>query len=156
MGKDSKIQWTDDTFNPWWGCEKVSPACAHCYAESWAKRTGHEVWGRGVPRIHWVIAGGESGPGARPMHPEWARGLRDQCVAAGVPFFFKQWGEWAPFMHSTRDAAVMSCLHVDGRQSPGREWHDAPEGTAMMCRVGKKAAGRLLDGREWSEFPTTA
>ena len=48
------------------------------------------------PKVDWVIVGGESGPGARPMHPEWARSLRDQCEAAGVPFLFKQWGEWAP------------------------------------------------------------
>src|SRR6185437_3945123 len=53
-----------------------------------------EANGESTSRIDWVICGGESGPGARPMHPEWARSVRDQCVAAGVPFFFKQWGEW--------------------------------------------------------------
>lgn len=74
--------------------------------------------------IHWVIAGGESGPGARPMHPDWARALRDQCQAAGVAFLFKQWGEWASDSH-------------------------------VVARVGKKAAGRRLDGREWNEFPVT-
>ena len=56
----------------------------------------HEIEGISYPTIDWVIAGGESGPGARPMHPNWARSLRDQCAAAGVPFLFKQWGEWAP------------------------------------------------------------
>ncbi len=45
MARDSRIEWTDHTFNPWWGCSKVSPACAHCYAETWAKRTGHDLWG---------------------------------------------------------------------------------------------------------------
>lgn len=45
MGKNSKIEWTHHTFNPWWGCVKVSPACKHCYAETWARRVGHNVWG---------------------------------------------------------------------------------------------------------------
>jgi len=79
------------------------------------------------PKIDWVIVGGESGSHARPMHPQWARDLRDRCMAAGVPFFFKQWGEWKP--------GDGDCV---GQQS---------------YRVGKKAAGRLLDGREWNEIP---
>jgi protein gp37 len=73
--------------------------------------------------IHWVICGGESGSQARPMHPDWARSLRDECQAAGVPFLFKQWGEYAPNTASD------------------------------MIKVGKHKAGRLLDGREWNEFP---
>lgn len=89
-------------------------------------------------RLHWVIAGGESGPGARPMHPDWARSLRDQCQAAEVPFFFKQWGE---YLH-----AHPSELHL----SPGPL---ADFQGLKLQRVGKKAAGRLLDGREWSEYP---
>lgn len=89
--------------------------------------------------LHWVICGGESGPGARPMHPDWARSLRDQCLAAGVPFFFKQWGEWAPD-RSLDDGPLFV--------GPNNEFADSP-----MQRVGKKDAGRLLDGREWSEFP---
>lgn len=83
--------------------------------------------------INWVIAGGESGHHARPMHPDWARSLRDQCQAAGVPFLFKQWGECAPY---------------DGAIAPIR-WDDGTK----MWRPGKKNAGRLLDGREWNEFP---
>jgi protein gp37 len=86
-------------------------------------------------RIHWVICGGESGPGAHPMHPDWARSLRDQCTVHGVPFLFKQWGEFAPV----------------SRQS-GPEPHIWVEGEGI-ARPGKKAAGRLLDGREWNEFP---
>lgn len=247
--KDSKIEWTDHTFNPWWGCVRVSPACQHCYAETFAKRTGHHVWGVDAPRrffgakhwqepakwnreaaeagerkrvfcasmadvfedrpeledprgylfgiiegtpmldwllltkrpeniermlpsdwlthpkanvwlgttvedgprqeridslrrvpavvrflscepllasiapnlhgISWVICGGESGPGARPMRSNWPRTLRDHCVANGVAFHFKQWGDHDEHGH----------------------------------RVGKKAAGRLLDGREWNELP---
>lgn len=80
---------------------------------------GHTNHLDGLRRLDWVIVGGESGPGARPMHPDWARSLRDQCAAAGVPFLFKQWGEW---------------------------WNGA--------RIGKAAAGRLLDGRIWDEVPT--
>ena len=50
MARDSKIEWTDHTFNPWWGCTKVSPACDHCYAEAWARRMGLDVWTAGKPR----------------------------------------------------------------------------------------------------------
>lgn len=84
----------------------------------------HDI-GYGMGNLHWVIAGGESGPHARPMHPDWVRSLRDQCTAAHLAFFFKQWGahRWTGFDHST------------------------PQ------RVGKKAAGRVLDGRTWDDMP---
>lgn len=251
MSKITKIEWTDSTFNPWWGCTKIAPACDHCYAAALDKRTGGNHWGdvprrrtsehnwneprrwqrnaaeffsengrkrmvfcasmadvfdnqvdpqwrvdlwalirdtpdlvwllltkrpqnirnmkpefwdeikgnvwlgttvedqkhadanvhhltehgpavrfisaepllgpidlSGLPRLDWVIAGGESGHGARPMSADWVRSLRDQCSAAGVPFLFKQWGEW-----------------VDGK------------------RVGKKSAGRMLDGIYHTAFP---
>lgn len=267
MGQNTGIEWTDHTFNPWWGCTKVSPGCAHCYAETWSLRYGHEIWGpqrsrrtfgqnhwqeplkwnrtalqqgrrrrvfcasmadvfednasivteraklwdlisetpmldwllltkrpenmermtrwgdmwpfnvwamtsvenqlqanRRVPTIvnvpavvrglsvepllgpvnldkwigsvQWVIVGGESGPRARPMNPYWVRRLRDQCVEAGVPFFFKQWGEWVPFTTEGVDDA-----------SHGANWR------IMMNRVGKKAAGRLLDSQIWHQLP---
>lgn len=98
--------------------------------------------------IDWVIAGGESGPGARPMHPEWARSLRDQCAAAGVPFLFKQWGEWAP--HDGGDApAYIGTGHIGKIKDPSDDFQDSP-----MQRVGKKAAGRLLDGIEHNGFPS--
>jgi len=294
MSEGSKIEWTEHTFNPWWGCAKVSPGCKNCYAEGMSNRHtkrlfGHEsVWGIHNPRgffnakhwqkpyewnrkaekagrrdrvfcasmadvfekhpdgetnvmmeaarfhlfqaieatpnliwllltkrpeniismvpaewnkfnypkniclmtsaedqkranerirclvnvpavvhhglslepllgpinlkesidglglIDWVIVGGESGPGARPMHPEWARDLRDQCVGADIPFFFKQWGKW---------------VHAgDNRFAPdeGRvEWFDLgdDDGAIPMRNVGKKKAGRLLDGRFWNEHP---
>ena len=271
MGEGSKIEWTDHTFNPWWGCTRVSPACDHCYAATLAKRfevgwgasapirtfgekhwndpirwdraaakagtparvfcasmadvfesrpgeigaamdaervklwplieaTPHlrwllltkrpanvlsmvpAAWRSGfpsnvwmgatvedqlrageriplllripaavrflscepllgavelpggatvdgdatdeIPGIHWIIAGGESGPGARPSRPDWFRSLRDQCKAAGVPFFFKQWGDWT---HITETVTV---------------------------RAGKAAAGRLLDGRTHDRVPS--
>lgn len=105
--------------------------------------------------LDWVIAGGESGPSARPMHPDWARSLRDQCKSAGVPFLFKQWGEWAPYARPGG---------YDWRLPPGkfvtwdsltehRPFHpNLHEGTASR-RVGKKAAGRHLDGRLHNGFP---
>lgn len=279
MGENSKIEWTDHTFNPWIGCTKVSPACEHCYAEAFDKRFGGERWGPkaarrrtstanwrkplqwdkaakaqgvrrkvfcasladifdnhpsilpewrvdlwnlieatpnldwllltkrpqnihryipsgwndgwpnvwlgttvenqteaerriphllGVParvrflscepmlgpidlrgvwthcpthdfesgfclgpcpdrqRVNWVICGGESGLNARPMHPDWARALRDQCSTANVPFFFKQWGEWAPSIDNKR---------------------------IQFERVGKARAGRLIDGVEHNGRP---
>lgn len=278
MGENTKIEWAHHTFNPWWGCVKVSPACDHCYAESFAKRTGNAVWGKDAPRrffgekhwtepykwnreaeasgerkrvfcasmadvmedredvaphremlfllieqtpwldwllltkrpqnfirflpalwlckpqpnvwlmttlesaeytwrveallntpaairglsmepllgpvylqslaaLDWVIVGGESGPGARPMHPEWARGLRDQCQVARVPFFFKQWGEWS----TTRNENS-----AYGEFHGPSAWIDSclcKEGTATLYRNGKKLSGRELDGREWNEAP---
>lgn len=314
MVENTNIEWTDHTFNPWVGCTKVSPACDHCYAESWAKRAGtpelwqghrrqtktwgdpikwnrragengirervfcasladvfdNQVpelwrndlwnlidrttnldwllltkrpqniermlpngWGVGWPnvwlgttvenqqeaarripylldvparirflscepllepldlstidisndteiaplgwrwldrlnkgepeaaRIDWIIAGGESGPGSRPMHPGWAAGLRDQCNAAGVPFFFKQWGDWAPgecAKHpATRTEHVgwwfdnrwdFDCLTPRASENMHRD--DAPD----VYRFGKKRTGRLLDGRTWDELPS--
>lgn len=111
--------------------------------------------GRSKDRIDWVIVGGESGPKARPMHPDWARSIRDQCQGAGVPFFFKQWGEYAPCQpgHELADQAI----YVSGGDKCG--YYCDPEighvdhGEAIMVRLGKKAAGRLLDGKMWDEFP---
>jgi protein gp37 len=263
MARDSAIEWTDHTFNPWWGCVAVSPACDHCYAEALAKRFGYRTWGARAPRrffgdahwseplkwhsqaekagqrmrvfcasmadvfekqveldshrerlwklikdtpaldwllltkrpqliadrlprdwgagyanvwlgttvenhmeatrrlphlmavpaaVHfvsaepllsaidlrqwldpnlsrrlgWVIAGGESGPRARPSDPSWFRDLRDQCLEAKVPFHFKQWGNWAP--------------NADGQST----------------RQSKAGAGRALDGRTWDQLPMVA
>jgi protein gp37 len=94
----------------------------------------------GLPKLDWIVAGGESGKHARPSHPDWFRSLRDQCAAAGVPFLFKRWGEqlhdnqigWWPYA----DDALKKC------QRDGNFW-----------RVGKRAAGRLLDGIEHNAFP---
>lgn len=297
MGSDTKIEWAHNTFNPWTGCTKVSPGCANCYAEGWAKRSGIVKWGKGEPRrrtspanwrepikwnarvakagvrertfcasladvfdpeapqewrddlfaliretpwldwlllskrfglihqdtimlmlpddwgngypnvwlgttvenqamadkripellrtpsairflscepllgpvnlgridatsetdpgfsamqcgpddegplqttIDWVICGGESGPSARPMHPDWARSLRDQCAEAGTPFMFKQWGEFKP--------------HVSGDARLLKPWHEFEDGR-IVIKVGKHEAGRLLDGIEHNGFP---
>lgn len=152
----------------------------------------------GTARLNWVIVGGESGPNARPMHPSWARSLRDQCVSAGVAYFFKQWGEWKPtngsngYTQASPDKpcygnAVGLAILRDGRHvlrdiGPSQPnqivdlqaskdlhaameasdklppWPKGPEvhdwlGYQWMHRLGKKAAGRQLDGRTWDQMP---
>jgi protein gp37 len=111
--------------------------------------------GDGTKPLSWVICGGESGPKARPMHPAWARSLRDQCNAAGVAYHFKQWGEWAPGLATiSGNRAPFGCFDDAGQwvADPHREW--AEQGRQIMSKVGKKAAGRMLEGRTWDEFPT--
>ena len=307
MGENSKISWTDHTFNPWWGCVKVSPGCANCYAETLSNRFG-SLWGKDAPRrffsqkhwdeplkwnrkaaaagktakvfcgsmcdifedrpdleehrtrlfdlilqtphltwllltkraenmarllpqswkpislsnsfpknvwlgvtaenqaaadkripllleiqapvrfvscepllgpvdltelgevdsaatynaltgefsgntdgrgpvLDWVIAGGESGAKARPMHPDWARSLRDQCRATDIPFFFKQWGEWAPVEEFTGSNG-----NVFSDQLKQIEFGGVGNSLHMQ-RIGKAAAGALLDGVEYKQYP---
>jgi protein gp37 len=98
-------------------------------------------WMRAKRGIDWVIAGGESGHKARPMNPQWARALRDQCESAGVPFHFKQWGHWRPDFKGAPKGHRRSAVP----DSEGR--------TITLVRLGKHAAGRDLDGRIWDEFP---
>ncbi|CAJ0718530.1 hypothetical protein LMG6871_02488 [Ralstonia edaphis] len=283
MGVNSKIEWTHHTFNPWWGCTRVSPACKHCYAETWAKRLGQDglwgskterrffsdshwreplkwnreaavagerrrvfcasmadvfenrrdldasrnrlwrlieetpnldwllltkriqhveklvpwsgewpknVWlgttaetqkwlekrvehllkhaasvrflsaepllgpltlsqwlqrpGSSVAGINWVIAGGESGPESRHMHPAWAEDLRDQCLQAGVPFHFKQWGHWAPEELIQETISVRTQrIELVGRAGE----------LIRMVKVGKNKGGRILAGQYWDQIP---
>ena len=107
--------------------------------------------------LDWVIVGGESGPKARPMHPDWARSIRGQCEAAGVPFFFKQWGEWWPVggtgvppYEDEEPETRFTWIDHDGTL-----YSSGCEPSALMLHVGKKAAGALLGGREWRQFPNT-
>ncbi|MFB0841830.1 DUF5131 family protein [Paenibacillus oleatilyticus] len=93
--------------------------------------------------IHWIIVGGESGPGARPMHPNWVRGIRDQCQAAATPFFFKQWGEWQQVQRTMADDQILRHKHKHSFDSE-----------TVVVKVGKRKAGRLLDAREWNEYPS--
>lgn len=108
------------------------------------------------PGIDWLIAGGESGPGARPMHPDWVRSLRDQCAAADVPFFFKQWGEWAPALHDRENEAVLRQTETVGQFN---SWtapiylQDTAADLVNWRRLGKKRAGRLLDGQMHDAMP---
>ena len=104
-----------------------------------------------LDRLAWVITGGESGTGARPIHPQWARDLRDQCAAAGVPFFFKQWGEWGPL--SVSEFVNTAIAGHALREYDGDRWGDAEGGAWSMFRIGKNATGRTLDGKVWDEFP---
>lgn len=283
MGVNSKIEWTHHTFNPWWGCTRVSPACKHCYAETWAKRVGQgDLWGNKAerrffsdshwkdpmkwnreaeaagerrrvfcasmadvfenrrdlddlrarlwqlieatpnldwllltkriqhvkklapwkgrwpenvwlgttaenqiwlekrvmhllehdvavrfisaepllgplnarkwlqppgserPGINWVIAGGESGPESRHMHPDWPEDLLQQCLQADVPFHFKQWGHWAPeeLIEETISARVQR-IEVVGRAGE----------LIRMAKVGKNKGGRILGGQYWDQIP---
>lgn len=281
MAQNSKIEWTHHTFNPWWGCVKVSPACKNCYAEAWANRLGLNLWGnlqrrtfgdahwheplrwnrsaiksgrrrrvfcasmadvfednrdldewrerlwslildtpaldwllltkrpesvdKLVPwtkswpnnvwlgttienqewaelrlpyllrhsaavrfvscepllgplnlkkwlspnktrrsRLHaidWVIAGGESGAKARPMHPKWVGSLRDQCRDASVPFHFKQWGHWGPQAPSSHAQKKLIDLPTEGGE------------IVRLYGLGKHETGRHLQGRTWDEYP---
>jgi len=278
MAKNSHIEWTHHTFNPWWGCKKVSPACDNCYAELWAKRMGHQLWGLDAPRrffsdahwrepltwnaeaqtngrrervfcasmadvfeqrkdlnnerirlwelinntpnldwllltkrpqnveriapwgsrwpdnvwlgtsvenqtlaekrlpfllknpaavrflscepllgkldlrgwfrrkglhpIDWIIAGGESGGGSRPMHPDWPISLLNQCQTFNVPFHFKQWGQWVPsqLVHETKKSRKLELKN---------------ERPVEMVRMSKKLTGRTLEGTTWDGVPLT-
>jgi protein gp37 len=137
-----------------------------------------------IDGLDWIICGGESGPHARPMHPDWARSVRDQCQAAKVAFFFKQWGEWKPIseMEETEsDALYISNVKADEDRQNQSDLDDVYGQTCKVdtsvigyggaiglekgfvvvdghpgmsvFRVGKKTAGRELDGRTWDEFP---
>lgn len=147
--------------------------------KSWEIDDADDEMGYQTLPFQWVIAGGESGPNARPMHQDWARLLRDQCQATDVPFLFKQWGEWKPipempeaeymaYYQSRRlakpgeDQAIIDEMCGRDCTIPTRQFqYDGCDGSCvidrhasmMMFRVGKKAAGRLLDGQLWDQFP---
>lgn len=120
--------------------------------------------------LHWIVCGGESGPRARPSHPDWFRSIRDDCIAARVPYFFKQHGAWQEVDGDkptrtvesgdpTYDAERARCdgfISVDGHfiRSMSQSRENVPY--RGLVRVGKKAAGRVLDGRTWDEFPRVA
>lgn len=135
---------------------------------AWAWRDGAELEHGGAgARLDWIIVGGESGNGARPMHPAWARAIRDLCKMFGTAFFFKQWGEWLPWepehgpcwvSQNGRSEDQHILFPTDFDNAP--DWDDglwAIDGVttqAAFQRVGKKRAGRLLDGVEHNGFPT--
>lgn len=150
----------------------------HCDATEEQRRVRPRRW-TADGLISWVICGGESGPGARPMHPDWVRSLSYQCITTRTPFLFKQWGEWAPVCEmdelvtdacyypapkshpeATRKERRPSCvLHADGERFDGQRAahfgaYQAGKSAMMMFNIGKQLAGATLDGREWREFPT--
>ena len=334
MAKNSNIEWTDSTVNFWWGCTKVGPGCDHCYAETWSRRTGGNIWGGGVPRrkiksavallhrldndysrwaadheiaghhqtsrqrvfiqsmsdlfdlevplewfseawqtieqcnrlhiqivtkrisavekrlaaigvttwpkhaglmitvcnqaeadrdiprllalkaklgipwvglsmepilgharilkylyplcdrcapwetpcrtgcenctnVDWVIVGGESGSHARPMHPDWVRSIREQCITARVPFFFKQWGEFGQEYYPNPPPKIQYAMTKDGvcyapediafpdgkRRGEAIRAEAQTKSPTMIYRVGKARAGRLLDSVEHNDMP---
>lgn len=142
--------------------------CIKCHARIYET-------GRTIRLIDLVIAGGESGHGARPMLPDWARSLRDQCTAAGVAFFMKQWGNYGPGSVSTTTGEPVFrqfaskqqwinkastwinggiCLDADGKLlTNGADFDTAKYPVTVMHNRGKSEAGRILDGRTWDEFP---
>lgn len=163
-----------------WDCDALA---GQWWREMWSGSPDEppECQHESGPGIDWVIVGGESGPDARPMHPDWARSIRDQCQASGVPFFFKQWGEFLPAAVFDDEGFAGGRAFDDpqgGRSSatmriPSRKAFQTGKTVLMKAgdargdgimldddtfasRVGKKAAGRTLDGREWSEFPEPA
>lgn len=160
------------------GCARKGPHYPYEFGCRWSKIDN----GGSLPGIDWVIVGGESGTHARPMHPAWAQSLRDQCEAGGTPFLFKQWGEWQPISqqteaftnslyksnkkaapHENQDAidelygrhctAEKTVMHLDGSVHDPMEPNAFLPGAMTMYRVGKKAAGRMLDGKTYDGYP---
>lgn len=147
------------------GCDDGCPSCpqgkAHYHVEEgpWDEAEGHPEWVTATRvTLDWIIVGGESGREARPMHPDWARQIRDQCAAAGTAFFFKQWGEWVPppgYLPSvewSQGSGAGEVAWPDGTIGHGRMEEHGGAG-CMLQRVGKKRAGRLLDGVQHDAMP---
>lgn len=136
----------------------LSDVCNGHYFQSfltgdrWHDGLGVNSYQRGNPSLDWVIVGGESGHKARPMHPDWARSIRDQCASADVPFFFKQWGEWKSVLDRDKDdpdwRSDFGMMKRQGCKvlnfAGGQGFHGYR--VQMMRKIGKKAAGRALDG----------
>lgn len=106
------------------------------------REAGNGCWDSWLDDLDWVIAGGESGPRAHPAHPDWIRQLRDECDSKGVPFYFKQWGEWAP--RTECDLSACSGKLREVLMNPGE---------IPVYKVGKRIAGRSIDDRTWEQFP---
>lgn len=134
----------------------------HFWIEEWLDNEGTKRQRRNMEflrSVDQVILGGESGPKARPMHPDWVRGIRDECKSAGVNFFFKQWGEWAP---ADREHGIVGSVMPDtgekftwigyDGQTKNPSWHGLKDPIMAIARIGKKAAGRVLDGRTHDEL----
>ncbi|HEU0220749.1 MAG TPA: DUF5131 family protein [Paracoccaceae bacterium] len=113
-------------------------------------------------RLDWIITGGESGPGARPAHPDWFRQVRDHCAEAGVAFFHKQNGAWEMAYDRDRDDPDWRRFGEVERETPKGRWVNLAGGHGFhgdrvlrIVPIGKAHAGRLLDGREYNGLPRT-
>lgn len=140
------------------GCSPVSmdALAGQVWIPGNAMESSRTIRGR---HLDWIICGGESGPGARPCHPDWVRSLRDQCDEAQVPFFFKQWGRWRPQQadDETPTTRAWSLFYPNGMADiPDGRWPEFANGEIWVDPVGKAAAGHLLDGREHREMPDHA
>lgn len=149
---------------PLWGEIDLRPYLAWYEVVRKHGSTG-EITGRRRHGLNWIIGGFESGSNAQPGHPNWATSLRDDCVLASVPFFWKQWGEYRPYEamdHIFCKSAAQYFVSPDGKTATHREgvkWPDRygeDAGWSLMTKCGKKKAGRLLDGREWNQMPKVA
>lgn len=153
-----KFGWGDTGKPPMRGClyRRRCSACGMIPPSSdvYCDNCGHGATAD-MPSIDWVVAGCESGHGARPTHPDCVRSIRDQCAAAGVPFFFKQWGAWAPW-HEDVKGATSGKYQLGAFFQEGFSTCTVIEalGRTAMIRMGKGASGRLLDGKEHNEYPT--
>jgi protein gp37 len=104
-------------------------------------------------KLHWIIAGGESGPGSRPTHPEWLRSLRDQATAANIPLFFKQWGSWIPIDHTAASKGKTMILAPDGTDVSHLKIDELPFHSEPLIRIGSKNTGHVLDSQIHQQFP---
>jgi protein gp37 len=159
------------SIEPMLGVMDISP-----YLRIMRQCDGHAAWECNEdclyrPKLDMVICGGETGPGARLLHPDWVRSLRDQCVAADVPFFFKQWGEWKECDYMGEDFGApytdSQCINgelwdLDKCDDEGRLYSSGDNPICPKCkgkgfvRVGKKHTGSIIDGQEWRQFPEVA
>lgn len=150
---------------PWVGLS-IEPMLGPIDLHRWLEMSGLDTdLGLSNPGIDWVICGGESGKHARPMHPDWPRAVRNQCETAGVPFLFKQWGEWQHGSTLGKEPKIDAAVLNDGTliwPATHQKVIDAdrlsavpPRRPEMIARVGKKRAGRLLDGIEHNGYPTS-
>ena len=125
------------SLEPLLGPLHLTPYLINPHTDDWLQDQGYGAV------LQWSIYGGESGAGARPMHPEWARSIRDECLAAGTPQFFKQWGLYEPAGYPVIGNAPWT----------GMPWLDVGDGFPPMVRITQKIGAAFLDGREWREFP---
>jgi protein gp37 len=125
---------------------EITHAPGHALHALWGLKAETDGTAHYGPKLDWIICGGESGPHARPMHPDWARSLRDQCQAADAAYFFKQWGQFIPESCAARDHQGAHTSQTLGRAC-------IKQAGEIFWSVGKRAAGRLLDGREHNDMP---